>query len=438
MGMLIPASGEALNRYDGISVAVIRMTDEMRENLVLHRTFIERPTFTIADTAGLTWKRDRRYLGVFKTDVDDESRVVGLGIMTPSKMASDYTRRIRVEQFDTLRRPIPVSQIRGMLGDRYRDAINDGPPTDARSRRLLAVLESLDESVGVLMGKFAPGLAVPDLSEAAAAVRSFEKDATATLLDAVLGDRGAVRGAGLLHESEPFVKAMPGDNNVNHDWLHFADWPGIGDVSHGVRRFSGPDEQELVVCNMTKRLPEEVDGVDLLYYNELHACFVLVQYKRLVKDGRHFYYPGENALDQQLTRLRAIDDECPPGDAVADIRLHAQPSFFKFCEPSRLNQDSIDMLKGVYLARPHFERIFAGGEGVPGGSRYRLGKGEVPRHLNTTAFTMLLAHGWIGSCGTGSDFVREQARLSLSTRGSLVFGLHRGLRPPGNSSTGWG
>ncbi|MBD2896191.1 hypothetical protein amrb99_51350 [Actinomadura sp. RB99] len=437
MGTLSPASGEALNRYEGISVAVIRMTDEMREHLVRHRTFIKRPTFTIADTAGLTWKRDRRYLGVFKTDVDGEVKVVGLGVMTPSKMASNFTRKVRVEQFDTLEHPIPASRIRDMLGNRYQDALNDGPPTDARARRLLAVLEGLSESVGVLISGFAAGLTVPALGDAAAEVRSFEKDATATLLEAVLGDRGAVRDAGLLHESEPFVEAMPGDRNVNYDWLHFADWPGFGDVSTGIRRFVGPHDQELVVCNLTKRLPEQVDGVDLLYYNELHSCFVLVQYKRLFREGRHLSYPGDHGLDQQLARLRAIDDACPPGDAVADIRLHAQPTFFKFCEPSPFDPGSIDMLKGVYLARPHFERIFAGGEGLPGGSRYRLGKGEVPRHLNTTAFTMLLAHGWIGSCGIGSDFVREQARLSLSTRGSLVFGLHRSERPLGNNSMSW-
>jgi hypothetical protein len=60
----------------------------------------------------------------------------------------------------------------------------------------------------------------------------------------------------------------------------------------------------------------------------------------------------------------------------------------------------------------------------------------VPRHLDNDMFTTLLRYGWIGSCGVGTEVVREQVWNSLSQRDSVVIGAHMGNWPLGNAYGG--
>jgi hypothetical protein len=98
-------------------------------------------------------------------------------------------------------------------------------------------------------------------------------------------------------------------------------------------------------------------------------------------------------------------------------QLHPKPCFLKLCDPEDVGGDSVDMIRGMYLTREHFEAVLHSPEA---------------RHLGNDTFTTLLRYDWIGSCGTETDFVREQVWNSLSQRGSVVIGTHPDNRPLGN------
>ena len=66
------------------------------------------------------------------------------------------------------------------------------------------------------------------------------------------------------------------------------------------------------------------------------------------------------------------------------------------------------------------------------GPRGRVINKMTRRRLDNDTFTTLLRYGWIGSCGVGTNFVREQVWNSLSQRGSVVIRAHLRNWPLGN------
>ena len=360
-------------------------------------------------------------------------------------MGADFERRLTVNDFARVNRPVGLDKLRKRLGEQFADALNEGPSrSDARARRLIAALRAeapylnnrLDELVNMSSRSFPGGHA--------GEIRYYEKDGINTLLRAFGHDHTVLREAGLVSPDTPYLAALPDENRmINHDWLHFRDWIGRDSEPQipGVRKFTPPvvearsfrtGKQELIIYNANNGRVEDMSGVDLMYYNSHDKCFVMIQYKKFSVEGSGQVIRPDNRLDSQLARMKKIDDQCEPGTDAIDIRLYAKPCFLKLCHQEDPAADSIDMIKGMYLSREHFELILnsPGGRGPRGGRR--IGEMTPPRHLDNDTFTRLLAYGWIGSCGVGSDFVREQVWNSLQQRGAVVFGTHLSERPLGN------
>jgi hypothetical protein len=255
-----------------------------------------------------------------------------------------------------------------------------------------------------------------------------------------------LRQAGVISPDQPYLTGLPREGGIiTHDWLHFEDWtahdPGviIPDVlvheSPIIEaRAYGEGPQRLVIYNANNNHLEDVTGVDLMYYNATDRSFVMVQYKDFTvedEESKKVIKPDARLYDQ-IRRMREVDDQCKPSLDPMDIRLHPKPCFLKLCDPEDVGGDSVDMLKGMYLAREHFEAVLESPAARgPRGGRV-INKMTPPRHFDNDTFTTLLRYGWIGSCGTGTDFVREQVWKSLSERGSVVIGTHSDGWPLGN------
>lgn len=278
-------------------------------------------------------------------------------------------------------------------------------------------------------------------------VRTHERDAINLLLRANGFDyRPILREAGVISPDQPYLAGLPRELAIStHDWLHFQDWdrydpdinlPGVLVYESPVIevRAYGEGPQQLLIYNANSSRLEDVKGVDLMYYNATDRSFVMVQYKDFDiddDDSRKVIRPNAR-LYKQLRRMRELDDQCKPSLDPMDIRLHPKPCFLKLCDPEDVGGDSVDMIKGMYLTREHFEAILhSPGARGPRGGRV-INKMTSPRHLDNDTFTTLLRYGWIGSCGVGTDFVREQVWNSLSERGSVVIGTHLGNWPLGN------
>jgi len=430
-----------------VRAAVITVTDVMRERLVNVPTKISEPTFGVRESWDPPWNRGRSYLRVF-TDFDGRAGhdlVVGLAIVIPGKKEFDFERRVTVSDFTEVAPYVDTSRLRARLGRQFADALNEGPSSsDARARRLIDALRAeapnLSDLLDELTGKISRRL--PDGH--AGEIRAHEKDGVNTLLRAFGPDHAILREAGLVSPDAPFLSAIPDETRmINHDWLHFRDWfssdpePQV----HGTLKFIPPvvefasfrtGKQELLVYNANNGRVEDITGVDLMYYNAHDKCFVMVQYKKFELEGSEQVIRPNDRLCSQLSRMKKIDDQCEQSADAMDIRLHPKPCFLKLCQQEDPAIDSIDMIKGMYLTREHFELILnSPGRRGPRGGR-RINETTPPRHLDNNTFTRLLAYGWIGSCGVGTEFVREQVWNSLRQRGSVVFGTHAGSRPLGN------
>jgi hypothetical protein len=200
-------------------------------------------------------------------------------------------------------------------------------------------------------------------------------------------------------------------------------------------RAYGKGPQQLVIYNANSSRLEDVTGVDLMYYNASDRSFVMVQYKDFTvedDDSRKVIRPDPR-LHDQLKRMQELDDQCSPSLDPMDIRLHPKPCLLKLCDPEDVGGDSVDMIRGMYLTREHFEAVLRSPAARgPRGGRV-INKMTPPRHLDNDMFTTLLRYGWIGSCGVGTEVVREQVWNSLSQRGSVVIGAHMGNWPLGNA-----
>jgi hypothetical protein len=428
-------------------VAVIQVTEVMHNRLIANPTVLSEPTFAVDDSLNNKWELRRPYLGVFVYQAARlPKRVVALGIAIPGKMDTDFERVITVSNFTVAKPPVAVDKISKRLGKQYAHAVNNGPATsDASARQLLAALRAgaphlvtqLDALIGLL------GSQLPDGQ--ARTIRSHEKDGINTILRAYGHDHAAIlRQGGLISGDAPYLASLPEELRIStHDWLHFRDWTGQDpDVNvPGARIYTSPvvearafgeGPQQLVIYNANNGTVENMSGVDLMYYNATDRSFVMVQYKNFtIEDSKKVIRP-DSRLDGQLRRMRRVDEQSKPGTDPIDIRLHHKPCFLKLCDPGDIGSDSVDMIKGIYLTREHFETILNSPEARgPRGGRV-IGLMTPPRHLDNDMFTRLLAYGWIGSCGVGTDFVRQQVWDSLQQRGSVVIGAHLGNWPLGN------
>lgn len=117
--------------------------------------------------------------------------------------------------------------------------------------------------------------------------------------------------------------------------------------------------------------------------------------------------------------MRAVDERF--GSADGEFRLYSQACWLKLCDPSPTVSDPARLVKGMYLARTHFEELLATCHGPRGG--VRLGYDNVARHLDNTMFTDLVEHGWIGTRGTGTRELGEVVRSVLEAGSSVTIGV---------------
>jgi hypothetical protein len=108
------------------------------------------------------------------------------------------------------------------------------------------------------------------------------------------------------------------------------------------------------------------------------------------------------------------------------LRLIHTQSLVKLCKTERVNNDSTDLIKGMYLTRAQFSHLLDTREGPRGGKV--LTYDNVPRYLNNTMFTELLKDGWIGSSGVASDYVKQRIEEIEGANNALVLAVRTTLR----------
>lgn len=253
-----------------------------------------------------------------------------------------------------------------------------------------------------------------------------ERDALGLLFEICGIGRDHLRRWSLPPAEAPFLTGMTSgvaheDSLISYDAGRFREWAEVPSA-HVEWRVFAENNRRLFVMNANTKPVEHTLGVDLVYFNEARQSFVLVQYKKMRrdKDGeRQLWYRPDRSLENELNRMRAVDDRFGSGDG--EFRLCSQACWFKLCDPSPTVSDPARLVKGMYLARAHFEELLTTCHGPRGG--VRLGYDNVVRHLDNTMFADLVEDGWIGTCGTGTRELGEVVRSVLETGNSVTVGV---------------
>lgn len=406
-------------------VAALRLTRAMRHGLLSTSDSAEEKVF--AGPLG-DWALHRRHLGVC---IDREVRnpedgVVGVGIVIPGNKSGTYERRLEFERFEQLGTAIPVPDLARRLGQ-YADAIKaDGPLTKARGRRLADALREERPALAPLLDELLALVSESQSASRAAEVVATQRDMVGLLMLAHDMERRQVLRDWTGHDPRAnflrgTAEAAHEDDAIRNDWQTLPGWLGGIQVSWTEQRFT-KGKRELSIFYGNARKLEHLTGVDLIYYNESHGCFVCVQYKKLREEGTgEWVYRPDQGVDSELARMRAIDEAAQIGVESTDIRAFPTPTFFKLHESMVFEPGSTELVRGMYLSREHFELLLEKNRGVKGGRR--IGYRTVPRYMSNSVFASLLGDGWIGTRGAATDLVRDQILRSVAQDRGIVLGL---------------
>jgi hypothetical protein len=373
------------------------------------------------------WPDSRSHLAVLVAD----NAVVRVGRVRAGQGVTSRDRRVTVAEISEIRPPISVDELKEFLVDEYRHIVDRRglllPGEDpALIEAILSVQPGLE---GLISHLGRPDVATSE-NDHRAEVLNQQRDAVGVLIDIGIGGEGkkVLRSWVEPAADAPFLEGLSNlaleDDLIGHDIERFGSWVEVPNARVGMKVFR-EGNRRMFVMDANRTPIEQTLGVDVVYFNEARDSFVLVQYKKMRPDskggkGRQYYRPDEG-LDKELRRMRAVDELCGP--VAGEFRLYPMPCWMKLCDPDPRIDDQAALIKGMYLAREHFEELMNTCKGPQGGIRF--GYDNVSRYLNNTTFTDLVRDGWIGSRGPATKEIQRLIRASLDSGKAVVVGIQR-------------
>ncbi|MFD1528940.1 hypothetical protein [Pseudonocardia aurantiaca] len=382
-----------------------------------------RDSYTSVAWRSHEWKGAKFHLALL---VDEEGDVRWLGRAQGRKRVSDRERRVDISEIYEVGGP-SLEQIRRLLPERHKQGLQYGILSEAVgeavTRALLTFHPSESDTIRRLgrqeFFRQEPGERGRRLNE--------QRDATGLLLEIGEVGREALRDMSAPTPAQPsFLAGLSNrsaseENLINYDIGRF---PGMTEVgsAHVDWRIFQSNNRRMFIMNANMEPLETTLGTDVIYYNEFRQSFVLLQYKRLVRESGQtkgaWYRPDKN-IWAELERMAKVDELCG-NVADGEFRLHGKACWVKLCDSDARVENSQDLVKGMYLAREYFEELLATLKGPRKGPR--LGYDNVPRHINNTTFIQLVKDGWIGTRGTATRQLEDIVREVLQNRRVLVLG----------------
>jgi hypothetical protein len=212
---------------------------------------------------------------------------------------------------------------------------------------------------------------------------------------------------------------MREDPMIINDLMNVPSFDLIRTLPYSAAVFEGGGKRLTVL--LANRLPlEKLTGTDLIYFNEHHRSFVMVQYKAMesASGTTHFRLPNKD-LNKEIDRMRSIEAQLkaiPIDESKENYRLNSGAFYIKLCARSQFNPDDIKLFPGMYFALDHWLRI-ASDTSLTGPLRGRLVTNEnAGRYIDNDFFIKLVANAWIGT------HLEQSAALEVAIRNTLESG----------------
>ncbi len=213
------------------------------------------------------------------------------------------------------------------------------------------------------------------------------------------------------------------DQMIKHDASIFSNWELVAQTRVGETIFRS-ESHVVTIMDVNRTAIEHTLGVDLLYYVRPQHTFLMIQYKRMVKeeDGVIGYRPDDQCTKEVNRMLAFVGGHSDDWDGTAaNYRLSRMPFYMKLCPKETFDPTSKKMLNGIYLPLDLWRAMCESPDvvGPRGGVRFTYN--NTPARLNTDQFVHLVQTGLVGSSGATTDDLRELVRESLSMAHSVVI-----------------
>lgn len=392
----------------------------------------ERGTFTDVFPVGVLAAKQLALICGFDDGVE---RLDALGILVRGHQVASLSRVARFDSLKFLDAPVELSIIQGAaeLGEEglVRSALSGGL---IGPKALLAACRAIVNVRPSLVDDIADLLALLDADQTPAGdgdVAAFERDAVGVALD--LAGMSAERAGRLASwrpqtQRAPFLEGLGGrvsteDQMIANDLRVFGNWAEFDDGDPLAVRFTS-GAKTVTIANVNRTRVESSTGADLIYYSHDWESYVLVQYKRMVREtgmGWVFRPSLAGRLDPELDRLRQLPAGTPPGVA-ATYRLSDEPAYLKLCRQMNADIGSRKLAAGIYLPVSFYDAMVADPEAVgPKGGRRLVLADLRERWLSGETFIDLVRRGFIGSRGLSTAALTEQIRDALDSGRSVTL-----------------
>lgn len=402
-------------------VAVLWSDFDIADRLERQAAFGQPLEFSEAWRRG-SWEGGRGHLAVI---IDDE-QVRWIGRAEGGKAVTSRDRIVNVSEIEEIP-PVTLAALKSMMPARHHEALDRRgilPPAAAVAVRDV-LTRALPDYVGLLEHLERGSLLLP--SGKRGELLNEQRDGLGLLLDVTGIGRRAIRSWAVPPVGVPFLEGIPQRDTIEdvliaHDIELFEPWSQLPTSDVAWRAFTD-GQRRLFVMNANRTSVENTLGVDVVYWNEHFDSFVLIQYKKMRREGdgheRELTYRPDANIEAELQRMRAVDEACAVQDG--DFRLLATPCWLKLCDPKPVVKDPSKLIGGMYFAREHFDYLLQSCKGPRGGAR--ISYTNVDRYFNNTMFVDLVRDGWIGSRGGGSALVQSAIQESLQTGHTVLVGV---------------
>jgi hypothetical protein len=229
-------------------------------------------------------------------------------------------------------------------------------------------------------------------------------------------------------DSAPFISGFEDvvireDPMVIHDSQVFGDWSKIKQFIVGAAEFTN-GKDKLTIMNVNRHKIEETLGVDLIIYHHKFRSYILIQYKRLTKDGNTLSYrPTDRSYRSELERMVEFQANSHKTEVKSanDYRLNNDFFYFKLCPAQITNPLSTEMIKGMYLPLTYWEVLMKSKdtEGERGGRV--INYENTHRYINNTLFIELVQNGWVGSQIENTELITRRIIEAVDGKRSVIL-----------------
>ena len=382
------------------------------------------------------YSRHRALVGLISMDGPSITHV---GLCRRGVRSATNRRRLNFSRVVTLSEAIRASSILDLVPSRLlrhaKSALEHGgligPSTAAAI--IDALLQLSVDSRSLLNQYGSSRLArVRIIPQHVQAALAQQKDAVTTALSLARIDRTVLRswdpGEAV---STSFLDGLESvrvreDAVIAADMIHVPGFEYVRTLVQGGAVFAN-DRTRLSIVLANRQALEQQLGVDLVYFNETHRSFVLVQYKMLEPSaaGPVFRVPNSQ-LSNEIARMDAtlaMLNRVPEDGAHGSFRFLDNPFFLKLCPRVVFDPDNSAVVPGRYLPLELWRRLERAATTPEANGRGAIRYNELVRYMDNDAFVRIVEGAWVGTTAGQSDVLKTLLREILSSGRALVLAV---------------